>query len=138
MDMQTSRKVRSPHAAVRDMAPGSSALKTCAVPRCPNRGSVIVDVGQDQAAGSQELSVCAEHKALMDSGAPWDIEGRSVVIGLDMAPAVTGWRARPGAGADGFTLSLEIAGQPEPIHVFLRPDQARALAAFITAANGEG
>ena len=138
MDVQSSRKVRSPHAAAQDMASGSSALETCAVLRCPNPGSAILDVGQDPAAGSQEFSVCAEHKALMDSGAPWDMEGRSVVIGRDMAPAVTGWRARPGAGADGFTLSLEIAGQPEPIHVFLRPDQARALAAFITAANGEG
>jgi hypothetical protein len=74
----------------------------------------------------------------MDSGAPWDLEGRAVVIGQDMPPAATGWRARPSAGADGFALSLEIAGQSEAMHVFVRGDQARALAAFITAANGEG
>jgi hypothetical protein len=37
-----------------------------------------------------------------------------------------------------LTLSLELAGQAEPIHVFLPPAEARALAAFIRAANGEG
>lgn len=138
MDVQASRKVRSPHPAAPDPAPnGVSAPKTCAVLRCPNPGSAIVDFGQDRAAG-QELPVCAEHKALMDSGAPWDLEGRAVVIGQDMPPAATGWRARPSAGADGFALSLEIAGQSEAMHVFVRGDQARALAAFITAANGEG
>ncbi|WP_159827529.1 hypothetical protein [Arthrobacter sp. 9AX] len=74
----------------------------------------------------------------MDAGAPWDLQGRSVVMDQDLAPAVEGWQAEPSAGADGLTLSLEVAGRAEAVRVFLRQSEARALAAFITAANGEG
>lgn len=108
-------------------------VEECSVLGCTNPGSNMVAGG-----GNHEVYVCTEHKALMDAGAPWDLQGRSVVMDQDLAPLVEGWQARPSAGAGGLTLSLELAGQAEPIHVFLPPAEARALAAFIRAANGEG
>jgi hypothetical protein len=138
-EMLTFRQVRTLRGAVSGSAHASGdRMKTCAVLQCPNPGSALVMSGQDPAAGGHELYVCTEHKAAMEAGAPWDLEGGSVVTGPDMAPLVKGWRARPSAGAEGFTLSLEVAGQAQEIQVFLRPAEARTLAAFITAANDDG
>ena len=89
------------------------------------------------AAGYHEAFVCAGHMALIDAGSPWDMEGRNVLMGQDLAPILENWSARPSVGSAGFTLTLEIAGQIKPIEVFLMPTEARTLSTFIDAANGE-
>ncbi|MET1086963.1 MAG: hypothetical protein ABWY04_07570 [Arthrobacter sp.] len=88
-------------------------------------------------AGYHEAYVCVEHKALMEAGEPWDMEGRWVLMGRDLAPVLDSWSARPSAGSEGFTLTLEIAGQIKPLEVFLMPEEARMLSSFIDAANND-
>lgn len=78
------------------------------------------------------------HKTLIDAGNPWDMEERFVLMGKDIAPMLKNWSARPSAGSEGFTLTLEIAGQIKPIEVFLKPTDAKMLAIFIDAAGSDG
>ncbi len=59
------------------------------------------------------------HKALIGAGFPWDMQGREVLIGQDMAPILERRSARPSVGAGGFTLTLDIEGQIKPIEFFL-------------------
>jgi hypothetical protein len=93
--------------------------------------------GQNAAAGYHEAFVCAEHRALIEAGCPWDMEGRDVLMGQDLAPILKNWSARPSCGSEGFTLTLEIEGQIKPIEVFLLPTEAKTLSTFIDAANGD-
>lgn len=90
------------------------------------------------AADYQEAYICAEHKALIEAGSPWDMDGRHVLMGRDLAPIVEKWSARPSAGSEGFTLTLEITGQIKPFEVFLLPTEARTLSAFLDAASDDG
>lgn len=113
-------------------------MVTCSVLRCTNVGSVFVTGTPYLTAGHHEAYVCAEHKALMDSGAPWDMEDHHVLMGQDIAPLLLTWSARPSVGCEGFTLTLEIEGQIKPFEVFLMPSDASTLSAFINAANGDG
>jgi hypothetical protein len=87
--------------------------------------------------GYPEAYVCAEHKAMIDLGCPWDMEGHNVVMGQDLAPVLATWSARPSVGSEGFTLTLEIKGGIKPIEVFLKPAEARTLSMFLDAANGD-
>jgi hypothetical protein len=109
---------------------------TCSVLRCTNPGFAFVMAGQRLTAGYREAYVCAEHKALIEAGSPWDMQGRNVLIGQDMAPTLERWSARPNVMAGGFTLTLEIAGHIKPIEFLLTPSQARALAMFIAEPQG--
>jgi hypothetical protein len=111
---------------------------TCSVLRCTNAGSAFLVGNQNLVAGYHEAFVCAEHKALIEAGSPWGMEERYVLLGRDMAPVLQTWSARPSAGSEGFTLTLEIANQAKPIEVFLTSSEARMLAQFISAANGDG
>ncbi len=90
----------------------------------------------NRATGYHEAYICARHKALIEGGAPWDMEGRYVLMGQDIAPVLENWSARPSTGSEGFTLTLEIVGQLKPLEVFLMPAEARTLSAFIDADNG--
>jgi hypothetical protein len=90
------------------------------------------------AAGHHEAYICAAHKALIEGGAPWDMQGRNVLMGQDLAPILENWSARPSVGSEGFTLTLEIAGQMKPFEVFLLPTEAKTLSSFIDAANDDG
>ncbi len=92
---------------------------------------------QNAAAGYHEAFVCAEHRALIEAGSPWDMEGRNVLMGRDLAPLLEHWSARPSVGSEGFTLTLDIAGQIKPFEVFLMPTEVRTLSTFIDAANGD-
>lgn len=92
---------------------------------------------QNAAAGYHEAFVCAEHRALIEAGSPWDMEGRNVLMGQDLAPLLENWSARPSVGSEGFTLTLEIAGQIKPFEVFVMPTEARTMSTFIDAANGD-
>ncbi|MFF1252958.1 hypothetical protein ACFVYC_10755 [Pseudarthrobacter sp. NPDC058329] len=111
-------------------------MLTCSVLRCTNPGFVFVD-GAQNIACCPEAYVCAEHKALIDAGASWDMEGRHVLMGQDLAPNLADWSARRSVGSAGFTLTLEIVGQMKPVEVFVRPAQARALSNLISAGNGD-
>jgi hypothetical protein len=93
---------------------------------------------QNPPAGYHEAYICADHKALIEAGSPWDMEGRNVLMGQDLAPILENWSARPSMGSQGFTLTLEIAGQIKPFEVFLMPTEAKTLSTFIDAVNGEG
>lgn len=88
--------------------------------------------------GYHEAYVCAGHKALIDSGSPWDMEGRFVLMGQDLAPLLESWSARAGVGSEGFTLTLEIACRVKPFEVFLMPAEAGTLFTFIAAAHNDG
>lgn len=90
------------------------------------------------AAGYHEAYICAEHKALIEAGSPWDMEGRIVLMGRDLAPVLENWSARPSVGSEGFTLTLEVAGQIKPFEVFVLPTEARTLSSIIDAANDDG
>jgi hypothetical protein len=111
---------------------------TCSVLRCTNLGSAFAAGSQTLVAGYREAYVCAEHKAVIDAGAPWDMEGHTVLMGQDLAPILENWHARPSVGSEGFTLTLEIAGQIKPVEVFLMPTEAMTLSSFIDAANNDG
>ena len=113
------------------------SMLTCSVRACTKPGSVPLPGSQPQAVGSHEAYVCAEHKASMESGVPWDMEGQPALMGKDLAPILKNWSARPSAGSEGFTLTLEIAGQPNPLKLFLMPAEARTLCRFIQVANGD-
>jgi hypothetical protein len=63
------------------------------------------------------------------------MEGGNVLMGRDLAPILKNWSARPCVGSEGFTLTLEIAGQIKPVEVFLLPTEARTLSSFIDAVN---
>lgn len=108
---------------------------TCSVLRCSNPGSAFTAGSQRATTGYHEAFVCAEHRALIDAGAPWDMEGRHVLMGQDLPPILENWSARLCAGSKGFTLTLEIAGQLKPLEVFLMPTEARTLSTFIETAN---
>ncbi|MGF9648099.1 hypothetical protein AAIH32_09005 [Pseudarthrobacter oxydans] len=99
-------------------------------------GSAFVAGNQNAARGYHEAFVCAKHKALMETGTPWDMEGRNVLMGQDLAPILENWSVRPCVGSAGCTLTLEIAGQIKPVEVFLMPSEARTLSTYIGAANG--
>jgi len=101
-----------------------------------NPGSAFMAGNQNAAIGYHEAFVCARHKALIASGTPWDMEGRTVLMGQDLAPTLEKWSVRPCVGSAGFTLTLEIAGQIKPVEVFLMPTEARTLSTFIGAAKG--
>jgi hypothetical protein len=111
---------------------------TCSVLRCTNPGAAFTAGSQNLVAGYHEAYVCVEHKALIEAGEPWDMEGHSVLMGRDLAPILDSWSARPSAGSEGFTLTLEIAGQIKPVEVFLMPEEAKTLSSFIDAANNGG
>lgn len=102
-----------------------------------NPGSAFMAGSQNAVAGYHEAFVCAKHKALIEGGSPWDMEGRNVLMGQDLAPILQNWSARPSVGSEGFTLTLEIVGQIKPVEVFLMPTEARTLSTFMGAANGE-
>jgi hypothetical protein len=113
-------------------------MVTCAVLRCTHPGSAFIVGTPSLTAGYHEAFVCAEHKALRDAGSPWDMEGRYVLMGRDMPPTLENWSARPSVGSEGFTLTLEIAGQIRPVEVLLMPTEAKTLSMFIDAANSNG
>lgn len=107
----------------------------CPVLRCTNVGAAFVTGSHDRWGGYQEAYVCADHKALIDAGDPWYMDGHSVLMGADIPPVLKGWSARPGVAVEGFTLTLHVAGQTEPVDVFLTPAEAKALVRFINSAN---
>ncbi|MHA7278455.1 hypothetical protein ACX80H_01700 [Arthrobacter sp. MDT2-2] len=74
---------------------------------------------------------------MIDAGSPWCIEGHSVLLGQDITPVLESWSARPSVGVDGFTLTVQVAGQIKPFEVFLTPTEARTLAVFINAASND-
>lgn len=78
-----------------------------------------------------------EHKASIDDGLPWYMEGHAVLVGEDIPPVLETWSARPSVGCEGFTLTLHVAGRREPFEVFLTPAGAKTLAAFINTANND-
>lgn len=109
---------------------------TCSVLRCTNSGAAFVAGNQTAVAGYHEAYICEQHKALIDAGAPWDMDDEhNVLLGRDLAPILENWSARPSVGSEGFTLTLEIAGKLEPVEIFLMPTDARTLSTFIDAAN---
>lgn len=112
-------------------------MLSCSVLRCTNPGSAFIVGSQNLAANYHEAYVCATHKALIEIGSLWDMQGRHVLMGQDLAPVLRNWSARPSTGSEGFTLILEIAGQIKPFEVFLMPTEARTLSMFIDAANGD-
>ncbi|WP_147394443.1 hypothetical protein [Arthrobacter cheniae] len=59
------------------------------------------------------------------------------MIGLDIPPVLESWAARPSIVAEGFTLTLRVAGQTKPFDVFLTPAEARTLAMFINTASSD-
>jgi hypothetical protein len=111
---------------------------TCSVLRCTNPGSGFTVGNQTLAAGYHEAYVCTVHQELIDAGAPWDMEGHIVLMGRDVAPILENWSARPSAGSEGFTLTLQIQGQIKPVEAFLMPAEARTLSAFINAVTSDG
>lgn len=114
-------------------------MLSCPVLRCTNRGAAFVMGSQGLAGGYREAYVCVEHKALIDAGSPWYMDGHWVLMGDDIPPVLEGWSACPSIGADGFTLTLHIVRQAQPIKIFLTPTEARTLALIITSAtNGIG
>lgn len=115
-----------------------AAMLPCPVLRCANLGAAFVAACQGQSGCYREAYVCAEHRALIDGGAPWYMEGHCVLMGQDIPPVLESWSARPGLGAEGFTLTMHVAGRAEASDVFLTPTTARALALFIIAANSDG
>ncbi|MDN4611581.1 hypothetical protein [Arthrobacter burdickii] len=74
---------------------------------------------------------------MIDAGSPWCMEGHSVLLGQDITPVLESWSARPSVGAEGFTLTLQVAGQIKPFDVFLTASEAKTLAAFINAASND-
>ncbi|MDN4611803.1 hypothetical protein [Arthrobacter burdickii] len=111
------------------------SMLPCPVLRCTNPGAAFVMDRQGLGGRYREAYVCAEHKALIDAGSPWHLENHSVVIGQDVPPVLESWSARPSLEADGFTLTLHIAGRTNPVDVFMTPTEARTLAVFINATN---
>jgi hypothetical protein len=111
-------------------------MATCSVLRCTNPGSAYA-AGSHPAAGYHSAYVCGEHRALIESGSPWDMEGCSVLTGQDMPPVLENWSARPSEGSEGFRLTLEAAGGIKPFEVFLTPTEAKTLASFLYAAHGD-
>ncbi|VXB78161.1 conserved hypothetical protein [Arthrobacter sp. 9AX] len=109
---------------------------TCSVLRCTNFGSEFLAGRQGPDSSPTEAYVCAEHIGLINSGALWDMQGRDVLLGQDVAPALESWSVRQSAGSDGFTLTLELSGKIRPVELFLTPPQAVALAVSL-AANSE-
>lgn len=109
----------------------------CSVLRCTNPGSAFVFGNQNAAAGYHEAYLCGEHKAIVDAGAPWDMDERNVLMGRDLAPVLKHWSARPSVGSEGFTLTLEIDGRLKPVEFFLKPTEARTLSKFIGPANSD-
>lgn len=81
--------------------------------------------------------MCADHKALIDAGSTWYMEGRLVLIGEDIPPVLEGSSVRPSVGSDGFTLILDVAGQTKPFEVFLTPSEARMLAVLMNTASND-
>lgn len=112
-------------------------MLTCTVLRCTNSGSGFIAGSQKAAVGYHEAYVCAEHKALIEAGSPWDMEGRIVLMGQDLAPILSNWSVRRSVGSEGFTLTLEVACHVMPFEVFLKPVEARALFNFLGAANND-
>jgi hypothetical protein len=109
----------------------------CPVLRCTNPGAAFVVGRQGHRGGYREAYVCDDHKALIDAGSPWCMEGHSVLLGQDITPVLESWSARPSVGAEGFTLTLQVAGQIKPFDVFLTASEAKTLAAFINAASND-
>jgi hypothetical protein len=112
-------------------------MTTCSALLCTNPGTSFVMVMQTSTADFHDVYVCDKHRVLMDAGSPWDMHGRHILIGQDMAPPVREWSARPSGGAEGFTLTMRFAGGIEPVDAFLVPKEARKLAAFIYSNYGE-
>lgn len=110
----------------------------CPVLRCMNPGAAFVTCSHDRRGGYREAYVCAGHKASIDAGDPWYMEGRSVLMGPDIPPVLESWSARPSVAVEGFTLTLHVAGQIEPVDVFLAPTEAKTLIRFINSVNTAG
>lgn len=112
-------------------------MLSCPVLRCTNPGAAFVVGSQGVRGGYREAYVCTEHKASIDAGSLWYVDGHSVLIGQDIPPVLERMSVRPSVGSEGFTLILHVAGQTEPIDVFLTPTGARTLAVFINAASSD-
>ena len=110
-------------------------MRACSVLRCQNPGSATVVAGHGR-ADFQEVDVCAEHKAKIDSGAHWDACGERLVMDQDIAPALEKWSLVPSMGTNGFTLILETAGRAEPVEMFLTTTDSISLALFLYPASG--
>ncbi|MET1086304.1 MAG: hypothetical protein ABWY04_04155 [Arthrobacter sp.] len=121
------------------MFPGyRHSMFTCSVLRCTSPRSVFMAGSENLIAGYHGAYVCAEHKELIEAGAPWDMDGRFILMGQDLAPVLASWSARPSVGSEGFTLTLEIVGRIKPIEVFLTSIEATSLGTFIDAVNNDG
>jgi hypothetical protein len=109
----------------------------CPVLRCTKPGAAFVVGSQGLEGCYREAYVCTEHKAVIDAGLFWYLEEHSVLIGSDIPPVLESWAARPSVVAEGFTLTLRVAGHTEPFEIFLTPAEARTLAVFINAASSD-
>lgn len=114
------------------------SMFTCSVLRCSNPGAAFAANGRNLAAKYHEAYVCARHKAMIDGGEPWDVDGQVVLMGRDLAPILQSWCARPCTGSAGFTLTLEITGHIVPVEIFLLPAEARDLSSFISRTKNDG
>jgi hypothetical protein len=110
-------------------------MRACSVLRCQNPGSTTLVAGPGR-LDFHEVDVCAEHKAKIDSGAPWDLCGEHPVMDQDIAPVLERWSLVPSMGTSGFTLILETAGRAEPIEMFLTTNDSISLALFLHPSSG--
>lgn len=112
-----------------------ASMLNCSVLRCTNVGFAFVAGNRKSAAGYHEAYVCAGHRALIEAGSPWDMEGHIVLMGQDLAQVLENWSARPSVGSEGFTFTFESASCIKPCEFFLMPAEARALFKFLDAAG---
>jgi hypothetical protein len=109
-----------------------ASMTTCAVLRCQTPGSIVITGGQ-YLNDVHEAYICAVHNEKIGAGALWDIQDGAVLLDQDMPARAETWSIRDGVGTEGFTLTLQIAGQLKPFEVFLTPADVTTLSTLLSS-----
>ncbi|WP_427175254.1 hypothetical protein [Arthrobacter sp. 92] len=67
-----------------------------------------------------EAAVCADHRAKLESGAPWDLDGVKNELRMEssLPPVVTGFEISSSMGP-GVTMKLDLEGYEQPVQVWI-------------------
>jgi hypothetical protein len=71
---------------------------------------------------------------MIEAGLRWELHEDCVLMEPDVAPRLESCSATAGVGTEGVRLTLTAAGSSAPFEVFLSPETAKELSAFLSPA----
>lgn len=108
-------------------------MSTCHVLRCQRPAASVFTLLQDPLL---EQTVCVEHKAELESGAPWMLDADSgILMGSDFPPKLVDFDISgllSGEGGICLNMDLETPGGPKAQSIWISSAEADRLGAFLT------